>query len=163
MKLKKIISGGQDGADRAGLEIAKELGYETGGTMPKGCRTAKGSDPSLKDFGLVEHSSPYYPPRTIENVKNADGTVWFGRKNSPGGIETFRAIAHFEKPWIANPTPQTLREFLDEYDIETLNVAGNRETTNPGIGERVKDTLRKALYDHQRSARLVEDPAATPR
>lgn len=29
--LKKVISGGQCGADRLGLEIAKELGIETGG------------------------------------------------------------------------------------------------------------------------------------
>jgi Circularly permutated YpsA SLOG family len=39
MLLKKIISGGQTGADQAGLRTAKRLGIETGGWMPQGWRT----------------------------------------------------------------------------------------------------------------------------
>ena len=35
MKLRKIISGGQTGVDRAGLEAGKKLNLETGGTAPK--------------------------------------------------------------------------------------------------------------------------------
>ena len=53
--LSKIISGGQTGADRAGLEVAKRLGYETGGTVPRGYKTSTGPDPTLKEFGVVEH------------------------------------------------------------------------------------------------------------
>ena len=34
--LRKVISGGQTGADRAGLQAAKSSGIKTGGYMPKG-------------------------------------------------------------------------------------------------------------------------------
>ena len=38
--IKKIVSGGQTGADRAGLDAAIECGVEYGGWLPKG-RTAE--------------------------------------------------------------------------------------------------------------------------
>jgi hypothetical protein len=36
---KKIISGGQTGADQAGLDVAIELGIPHGGWIPKGRKT----------------------------------------------------------------------------------------------------------------------------
>ncbi|MFZ8324119.1 YpsA SLOG family protein, partial [Staphylococcus aureus] len=42
MKLKKVISGGQTGADQAGLRAGKAAGLETGGMVPKGCLTDDG-------------------------------------------------------------------------------------------------------------------------
>ena len=48
--LKKIISGGQTGADREALETARDLGIETGGFVPKGWLTEDGPDYSLHDF-----------------------------------------------------------------------------------------------------------------
>lgn len=53
----KIISGGQTGIDRLGLEVGKELGLETGGTTTPGYYTENGRDESLKDFGVSEQSS----------------------------------------------------------------------------------------------------------
>jgi hypothetical protein len=44
MKTKKVISGGQTGADLTGLEEAHKRGIPTGGTVPKGCRTESGSN-----------------------------------------------------------------------------------------------------------------------
>lgn len=52
----KIISGGQTGIDRLGLEVGKELGLETGGTTTPGYYTENGRDESLKDFGVTEIS-----------------------------------------------------------------------------------------------------------
>ena len=49
----KIISGGQTGIDRMGLEVARELGLPTGGTAPKSYWTENGADPSLAAFGLA--------------------------------------------------------------------------------------------------------------
>jgi hypothetical protein len=45
--VRKIISGGQTGADQAGLAVAKRLGISTGGFMPKGLLTAAGPQPDL--------------------------------------------------------------------------------------------------------------------
>jgi len=46
MILHKIISGGQTGADRAGLVVGKSLGLEIGGTAPKGWKTEESSEES---------------------------------------------------------------------------------------------------------------------
>ena len=141
MKLRKVISGGQTGADRTGLECARALGLETGGTAPKGWRIDGGTDPSLTDFGLVQSPSESYPPRTEENVKNADATVWFGRTTSPGFWCTKRATLKYGKPIIYNPT--SLVDIANTYEV--INVAGNRQRTNPGVVRQVEhafDTLR---------------------
>lgn len=45
--LTKIISGGQNGADRAALEAAYDAGIETGGWATKGYWTHTGQDPLL--------------------------------------------------------------------------------------------------------------------
>jgi Circularly permutated YpsA SLOG family len=36
VQLEKIVSGGQTGADRAGLDIAMKVGLPVGGYCPKG-------------------------------------------------------------------------------------------------------------------------------
>ena len=41
----KIISGGQTGVDRAGLDAARKLGMSYGGYIPKGRRTEDGKLP----------------------------------------------------------------------------------------------------------------------
>ena len=88
MTIEKIISGGQSGADQAALEVAQDFGIQTGGHCPKGFRNEYSSDGSnkrrMQDWGLVETPSDKYPPRTELNVKNSDGTVWFGATSSPG-------------------------------------------------------------------------------
>ena len=44
----RVISGGQVGADKIGLEEARKLGFQTGGTAPLRFHTSKGSDVTLK-------------------------------------------------------------------------------------------------------------------
>jgi len=43
--LKKVISGGQTGVDRAALDAAMKLGIEVGGWCPKGRRALDGLIP----------------------------------------------------------------------------------------------------------------------
>jgi hypothetical protein len=116
IKLQKLISGGQAGADRAGLDAAKALGIPTGGTAPKGWRIclpdgSDGSDPSLAELGLVEHALREYPPRTRQNVADSDGTVWFGYVDSPGGKLTVRTCRKLKKPYLVEP--KSVIEFID--------------------------------------------------
>jgi len=144
--INKIISGGQTGADIGGLLAAKELNIPTGGTAPKGYRTELGSNFDLRDiFNLSEHSSDKYPPRTAANVKNSDGTVLFGNMNSPGCKMTIKFCQQMNKPYIINPSVNQLREWINLNNIRILNCAGNRESKNIGIQERVKNHLVRAL------------------
>lgn len=144
MRLRKVISGGQTGADRTGLECARDLGLETGGTVPHGWRTDVGPDPRLVDFGCEEHPSKDYQPRTIQNVRDADATVWFGNQNSPGGQLTCRTAIIMKKPLFINPS--SLREIAEQFEV--INVAGNRARTNPEVVEQVRAAF-KTLEDHE--------------
>lgn len=144
LKLRKIISGGQTGADRAGLEIAKELGLETGGWVPRAFRTERGSDASLREFKLSETGETDYSTRTRLNVLAADATVVFGHI-SQGSQLTVNLAAACGRPVLVNPHPQLLREWLERFGVVTLNVAGNRASKNPGIARVVKNTIREAL------------------
>lgn len=85
--LRKVISGGQTGADRAGLEAAKFCNLETGGTAPKNYMTEDGSDYTLKDLGLVEGPKGYVS-RTMMNVDNSDATIVFRFHPSSGTDKT---------------------------------------------------------------------------
>ena len=145
MPLRKIISGGQTGADQAGLWAARALKLEKGGTAPKGWETENGSSEHiLKPMGLVEGPSGY-KERTKQNVEDSDATVLFGRMTSPGSKLTIRVCKDLGKPHIVNPNPRVLRRFIEINDVETLNVAGNRESKNPGIGTRTYDILVEAF------------------
>lgn len=148
----KIISGGQTGADRGALRIAKELGIETGGYMPKYFLALDGKHPEFADlYNMKEHASIAYPPRTATNVRDSDGTVRFaGNFNSPGTMLTLKMIKKYGKPYydidINNPgSVLDFRKWLNDNNIKVLNVAGNSELSSPGIEDFVVGYLRDAL------------------
>ncbi|MCK8495875.1 putative molybdenum carrier protein [Spirosoma sp. RP8] len=124
-KLHRIISGGQTGIDQLGLTVAQSLGIPTGGTAPKGYLTENGPDEQLRDYGLVEHSSAKYPPRTRANVQQSDGTLLFG--SLTGGTQlTLNVCIKEGKPYSLNPDADQLRTWLIDNQIRVLNVAGSR-------------------------------------
>lgn len=134
--LRKIISGGQTGADQGGLIAGSVLKLETGGTAPPGWITDAGPAPwlhTIYDMEEGELDSKVYPNRTRKNVRDSDGTLWVGRPTSPGGKLTLSYATKQAKPVIINPRPEELSEWLAFWNISVLNVAGNRERTNPGI------------------------------
>lgn len=139
--LRKVISGGQDGVDRGALEAACLFPIEIGGTAPKGYRTVRGSDETLKTrFGLTEHSSPNYPPRTECNVVNSDGTLIIASNvHSRGTALTIKLLKKHNKPYYVLEIPKDLQSWNFKVDalkikdwivnsaVEVLNVAGNHE------------------------------------
>lgn len=139
----KIISGGQTGADRAGLEAAKEYGLETGGWVPRGFLAQDGVHPEFVErYGIQEHESPNYPPRTALNVKDSDGTVRFmTNRFSAGSKCTLRMIKQYKKPYFdvnlldESITPQKLANWITANNIQVLNISGNAERKSPCIGE----------------------------
>src|SRR5262252_5551797 len=146
--LAKVISGGQTGADQAGLRAARAMGIETGGWVPFGCVTEDGPNPALlKEYDLKEMDSDKYPPRTEANVRDSDGTMRFAANFATAGERcTLKAIKWFNKPyfdvdWNNPPSIQQAVEWIVANKVKTLNVAGNRESTNPGIGSFVEQYL----------------------
>lgn len=151
--VKKIISGGQTGADQAGLEAAHQMDLQTGGWMPAGFRTATGPRPDLAEkYGLRCSKQSNYYQRTLFNVRDSDATVVFGRGSSAGSKLTLKYAKSLERPHLHIPweTPVAeaeakLREFLSEHEPQTLNIAGNREEKCPGISAWVKEIIVEAL------------------
>jgi hypothetical protein len=142
----KIISGGQTGADRTALEIAKELSFPTGGIAPKGYLTEVGPDLSLRDlFGLEESTSSQYAHRTRENVALGTITVWFGKTGSAGFMSTKKACRLERKPFIERPSEEELLDWIVHRNILILNCAGNRLSHNPSIIEEVRSVLYPVL------------------
>lgn len=153
-RVHTIVSGGQAGGDQGGLRAAINLGLATGGWAPRGWRTETGPAPWLAKLGLQEHASPSYPPRTLANVLLGDGTLIFGDEASPGCRLTRRLCRENDKPcfvipWSSRvPTQSPVTAFqawLARHDIQVLNVAGNREASQPGIENAVVDFLTRAL------------------
>lgn len=142
----KIVSGGQTGADMGGLLAAKFLKIPTGGWAPRGFRTERGSHVALGTaYGLIEHPSSYYAPRTEANIHLADGTVLFGDMSSAGSHLTISLCQKLGSPYLTNPDEAALKAFIITHHAITLNIAGNRESVSPGIQERVRKFLIQAL------------------
>lgn len=152
-----IISGGQTGADQGGLIAAQALGLETGGWAPLGWRTEAGPNQDLGlKYGLIQWDTDNYRDRTIKNVMFSDATVIFGRR-SPGSNMTEEACRRNNKPclWVWWPeqfgtlqkvvSKLEFRTFIRQNRVDILNVAGNRESKNPGIQSFTDLYLMEAL------------------
>ena len=149
-----VISGGQSGADRAGLIVAEAFGFDTGGWIPKGFRVQGGYTPSLGPrFGLVETASSKYPPRTRLNVQNSDATLILGNPNSSGCRLTRHLCNEHRKPFlvirqakkVTDDSVKSVLAFLKNEEVSVLNVAGNREESYLGIGKWAQSLLTEVF------------------
>jgi hypothetical protein len=135
--VRKIISGGQTGADRAGLDFAIHAGLEHGGYVPKG---RKAEDGRIDErYNLIELSTSSYPARTRKNIEESDGTVIFRlERRLSGGTKLTRELAdklgkpvlhiyHTRREQIPNPNSlrveiQALTDFLRSKRARGLRV-----------------------------------------
>lgn len=146
--LEKVVSGGQTGVDIAGLEAAKNAGLQTGGWMPKGFRTDVGNKPAYKtEYGMKATSDREYATRTQMNVFGSDATLLIAIDfRSRGTALTATRVREYDKKSLQvqvdlkNANPDVLEakaseiaDWIRKNAITTLNVAGNKESTAPGI------------------------------
>ena len=138
--IKKIISGGQTGADRGALDAAIQMGIAHGGWVPKG-RVAE-DGPISEIYQLQQMSTDSYPKRTEQNVMDSDGTLIISHGKLTGGSAYTRKMAmKHGKPWFhadMNKLPtfhaaMIVEEWISKNQIEILNVAGSRASRDPFI------------------------------
>lgn len=173
MTIGRIISGGQTGADRGGLDAAIELGIEHGGFCNRGRKAEDGRIPSK--YLLTEIPSSNYKVRTLRNLLHAHGTLLFieGDLSAESGSRlTFIECRKNNKPCrLINFSVETydsalmaVREFLgmvawEDIDPVILNVAGNRESISPGMQDRVRalliDALKREGHERKESTRGI--------
>jgi hypothetical protein len=150
--IKKIISGGQTGADRAALDLARKLNIPHGGWCPHG-RLAE--DGIIDDsYNLTETPSADPAQRTAWNVRDSDATVIFSisPKLSGGSAKTEMFARQHDKPCLhlslerdGRKAVEFLSGFLADNKIQILNVAGPRRSEEPEVGEFVSKILEGVL------------------
>lgn len=150
-----VISGGQTGADMGGLLGAVDAGFSTGGWAPRGYMTESGPVPELAALGLHEAGAGWVD-RTNRNAAMADVTLWFGNAASPGGGATKRACRLAGKPFVDvnGWVPLKIAEFLRVTNTQIVNIAGNRESSRPGLQDQVRGIVAAALNEYTRGVTI---------
>ncbi|MDF1561530.1 MAG: putative molybdenum carrier protein [Deltaproteobacteria bacterium] len=151
MSVEKIISGGQTGADRGGLDAALFLGLSHGGACPAGRRAEDGRIPER--YHLEETPERDYAVRTERNVLAADATVLFTYGEPTGGSALTasltrrhgRPLLHVDLSRNDERWAGRFIDFCAEHGVRVLNVAGSRESGAPGLQRRVQFFLVAAL------------------
>lgn len=148
--LRKLVSGGQTGIDRAALDVALDRKLECSGWCPAGRKAEDGRIPTR--YPLRETDSKSYAQRTRFNVRDSDGTLILSRGPLTGGTALTAEFAEkLKKPLLIIDLYQKLdlnriEKWLTREKITVLNVAGPRESTQPGI-HREAYALLKRLVD----------------
>lgn len=146
-RLRRIVSGGQTGVDRAALDVAIELGLEHGGYCPAGRKAEDGRIPER--YQLFETDSERYDVRTRLNVIDSDATLILFRDQLRGGTKlTYEFARAGRKPCLRVNLSKShailaARRWLSEHEIVTLNIAGPRESQSAGIHEQAAARLRE--------------------
>ena len=159
MMLKRVISGGQTGVDRAGLDAAMKAGIPVGGYCPKDRRAEDGKIPDT--YPLQELESREFQVRTEKNVIESDGTLILNKGILTEGTKlTYDYTVQHGKPVLIVQldseqliAPPNVVRWIHGQQIITLNIAGPRESKFPdGIYreaceylERVFDALKNKI------------------
>jgi hypothetical protein len=149
--LDRLISGGQPGADQAAWRAAKAFGVPTGGSMLRGFLAEDGPHPEFAErYGAAEMPTDSGLARTERNVQDSDATLWFGETTTSGCQGTVDACYRFGKPCLpvypgASFEPSHVANWIVQNQIRILNVSGNREAEEPGIGDQVERFLGQVL------------------
>jgi len=153
--IKRIISGGQTGADRAALDFAIKNDLPYGGWVPKGRKTEDGTLP--EKYHLKEMPTGQYSKRTEKNILDSDGTLILSHGPLSGGSALTRELAkQHKKPWlhvdlktIACPAAAVMiQDWAGRHNVKVLNVAGPRASKDPLIYQAIMDVLA-AVHDPQ--------------
>lgn len=146
---QKIVSGGQTGVDRAGLELAIALGIDHGGWCPRGRLAEDGQVPW--QYRLTENDSLDYKVRTRQNVVDSDATLILYSERVSGGTALTRRIAkELLRPCLcvrlSEKAAAEIAAWLNQVKPVTLNIAGPRDSSSPGIESRALDVLLSLYY-----------------
>ena len=150
-KIRKIISGGQTGADRAAFDFALEKGIEISGFVPKN-RMAEDGEISAKYPNLLETRAKNPVRRTELNARYSDATLILSHGNLTGGSKkTLQLAEKWNKPFLhidfdemnLDEAVLQTKKWLESINCQELNVAGARASKDSQIYEKTRLFLEK--------------------
>ncbi len=147
--IEKIVTGGQTGVDRAAMDVAIELGIPYSGWCPKG-RLAEDGILS-NEYNLKETPTSEYSERTEWNARDSDGTFVLNFGELSGGTKLTEECAFkYKKPYILLQAEDELAlesivGWVKDNKIKILNIAGPRESHQPGIVYSLSKKLLKTI------------------
>ncbi len=151
--LARIVSGGQSGVDRAGLDFAIRRGLDYFGWCPQDGWAEDCPDPPglLAKYPRMKQTPSADPKqRTRWNVRDSDGTLVIVASEisvSPGSAYTIDCARARRKPHLVTDLRSrdavfTARDWIAGLEAGALNIAGPRESEWPGIYAAALDFLQ---------------------
>ena len=147
-----LVTGGQTGVDRATLDMALALFLPVRGWCPKGRLAEDGTIPAI--YPLQETTSAEYAVRTEWNVRDSDATMILAYGSLEGGTKlTADLTQKYNRPVLVlnamtfnQRDVDRFHQWIRDKHIRILNVAGPRESANPGvIYQRAQEVLKQLL------------------
>jgi hypothetical protein len=150
--LKKIISSGQAGIEKAALDTAMQLGISHGGWMPKD----RGRATTYLDQYNLQETKTGDLNYAEKNVVDADGTLFFSLGKMEEGTTIWSKILskRHNRPFLHINLDKTSKfsaalqicNWIFKKNIELLNVSGSVTQNNSVVDSDVNDILASVYH-----------------
>lgn len=160
--IRRVISGGQTGVDRAALDAALELDVLGGGWCPKGRIAEDG--PLDPRYPLQETPGADYEERTRWNVRDGDATIVLGWGEPEGGTAyTMQVAEELGVPYCLvdlkiGASVEDVIDWLEDWDARCVNVAGPRASKAPEVYAAARAFMTELLLAGQRREAHTPEP-----
>ena len=140
LMIKKIISGGHPGAEKAALDAALKLGISHSGWAYKGRKTEEGL--LSPQYQIKETFDKNFENRIEKNVLEAAGTVVFSHGKLSIGLKLIKELSNKHKRHFLhidlNESPlnfaaSTFRAWMIKNEIDTVYVTGQKPVKGSDI------------------------------
>ena len=142
--LKKIISGGLPGVERAALDVAIKLDIPHGGWTYKSRKT---DDDKLPErYNVKEIENPSYFERLEKNIEDSEGTIILTYGQLISGSNAARDMAKkHNKPCLLielntcshSQASSSIRKWMDNHGIEEIFFTGSKPIAAPNLHKEV--------------------------
>lgn len=151
--LRKIISGGQSGAEKAALDTAIKFNLAHGGSLIFGKKS--GQDSFSEVYQLNDIDIENCSKKIEQNIIDSDATLIISHGVLIGlSLMTQKIASRLNKSWCHIDLMEMdefegaviLHDFINSNEIEVLNVAGSNTSQDPFIYRSVKSIIETFIY-----------------
>jgi hypothetical protein len=151
--LTRIITGGQSGIEIAALDVARKLGIDHGGWLPKS--TSKMNSDLISVYGLRETDSFGPQAPLVKNIEKSDGVLLITRGEKIERLkQTVRIALKYQRQFLGVDLTQyppfeaasLINSWLEIQNVKTVFITGPYESEIPGIYRDAHKILETVVY-----------------